>query len=477
MQSLSNTQPPTSQPVISQPGIQFVTKATCVAPGCRSTGRVANDCHHRLCKKHCLGEHTPCGFKSHDQERRALAFIPVPQVTIDPFELTQPKPSIPLAPTPTPYPVDVPSPAFNSGPPTSRTYRVDMPEDMKREWDERAQALLKKREAEEQRRKHLAQVEHSVTVHIWLQDNDSPVAFNVQEITAWPMFTLASQPDVVLHLGGTADLPVERYNLATRTWVRQRLSHALKVRSHEHLLFRLLGVSMCAGLAAICLIASERSDSSLNSLVTATSAMSLDSQSSCDPVYAGASGSDYATPPNGLFSSSIHCGTAPPAIHTAAHTATAVEIQPAPLTSPAQHAFLTTPPTEDLRPPHFVPTFTLAEMDRLWEYGVVHTPENRRPWPAGVYARDMAQAFALIGEMNEGLVTRFQRVFQGRPFVSSTYQAQRYAWLNSTEEERKWITDQPCTPSGLWITCRKELSGWKKISRHRSRGAGNTEGA
>lgn len=126
-----------------------------------------------------------------------------------------------------------------------------------------------------------------------------------------------------------------------------------------------------------------------------------------------------------------------------------------------------------------IPDLPFRELDKLWDLKVVYTPPSMRPWPAGVFARDMARALLFIGDTDsEGtlqgpktLAARFEYVFQGRPFKSATYQAQRVAWVNSTQEQREWIMTRPRTRDGLWTECRKQLTGWKTSGSHK-RGKG-----
>lgn len=111
-----------------------------------------------------------------------------------------------------------------------------------------------------------------------------------------------------------------------------------------------------------------------------------------------------------------------------------------------------------------VSLLTGDSLDLLWDAGYVHlVPEEgiAIPWVERVYARDMAKAFALIGTTKDGLAARFQSVFPGLTFISSSWHRQQHAWRRSTEEERQWVASQPRTPAGLWKTCRRRLSGWK----------------
>lgn len=144
---------------------QFVSTSPCSEAGCRSMQKVATACQHQRCKKHCLERVTPCGFKSHDQERRALALVPVEPLP-DPFRLTHPAPVVPPTP-PTALMLDTPfSTALAPTQPT-RHYRDTMPDEMKREWDRRTRAQVQRSEDEAKRRKNLILVGHTITVHGW----------------------------------------------------------------------------------------------------------------------------------------------------------------------------------------------------------------------------------------------------------------------------------------------------------------------
>ncbi|OJT05655.1 hypothetical protein TRAPUB_3514 [Trametes pubescens] len=150
---------------------------------------------------------------------------------------------------------------------------------------------------------------------------------------------------------------------------------------------------------------------------------------------------------------------------------------------PGCFAFATTqqiaPAVLPILPTPAVPDLPFRELDKLWDLKVVYTPPSMRPWPAGIFAQDMARALLFIGDTDsEGtlqgpktLAARFEYVFQGRPFKSVTYQAQHVVWVNSTQEQCKWIMTRPRTRDGLWTECRKQLTGWKTSGSHK-RGKG-----
>ncbi len=141
---------------------QFATTSPCTEAGCQSMQKIAGACQHRRCKKHCLKRSTPCGFKSHDQERRAMATVPVDALP-DPFRLTHPPPVVP----PTPHLTQATSTQALAPTQPTHQYRDAMPEQMKREWDVRTQAQVQRNEDEARRRRNLVLVNHTITAHGW----------------------------------------------------------------------------------------------------------------------------------------------------------------------------------------------------------------------------------------------------------------------------------------------------------------------
>lgn len=152
------------------------------------------------------------------------------------------------------------------------------------------------------------------------------------------------------------------------------------------------------------------------------------------------------------------------------------------------HATTDTPPVARLPiarlpltaviPPALQPD-PLDDYDCLWQHGVVHTPPLRRsPWPAGIYARDMAMAFIIIGDPaahDATIAQRFEATFPGRQYKYATFQAQRAAWVDSSDEERVHLMQQPRTAQGLWTASRRLLSGWQKRKAHRRHSAEEDE--
>lgn len=345
------------------------------------------------------------------------------------------------------------------------------------------------------------------------QDDKEPLAFNVQGITTFPAFTLSSQGDILSRLGLGPSDSLQRFNLATRTWCYENASTIVMVRSREHLLFRLDGVSTCLKLDEICDItlgskaphwryagrtvpshtsyidprlqappilaptqasltglppSNTRSTWSMSSLVSAASQMSIVSESSAmsidspegsnPPVLAAGPGDSQPAAPSSV------------AVLAAAALPNPVSSDYALPDGSGWHGgVLPAPPPPDFRivfPPMVNPAPS-DNYDDLWRHGVVFTPSAQmKSWPHGIYARDMAMALAIIGDTVAGddrVASRFTLVFQGRPFKYATYQTQRAAWHKSTEEERRWIMERPRTREGLWTVCRKALSGWQQL--------------
>ena len=146
-----------------------------------------------------------------------------------------------------------------------------------------------------------------------------------------------------------------------------------------------------------------------------------------------------------------------------------------PLSTPAQST------------PVLPPASVEDERDLLWQSGTVYVAQRspkseQKAWPHGMYARDMARAFHLIGgskgddpdmikercilcKLGAYMLTvlaRFQRIFPGVPYKHSTYYGQWTGWVNSTEEERKRVAEMSRTRQGLWTVCRKTMSGWRE---------------
>ncbi|KAI0357591.1 hypothetical protein OH77DRAFT_1422470 [Trametes cingulata] len=223
----------------------------------------------------------------------------------------------------------------------------------------------------------------------------------------------------------------------------------------------------------------SRSSDSMMSLVTATSNMSIDSLDSQSSGMSAVSGKGHcvSSPSLALDVNTDLCGDNPQASDSAAPSG-----NPTPAHSP-----LGLTPSLDLSPsalfpPHiarFMPTIppilnsTMPDdLDRLWARGVVYTPPlTRRPWPYGIFARDMGVAMLMLGDataaVDDTLPARFMAIFQGRAFKNATYSAQRLAWFNSPEEQRQWILKQPRTKAGLWTECRRTLKGWQEQPDHK----------
>ncbi|KAH9898582.1 hypothetical protein C8Q73DRAFT_685290 [Cubamyces lactineus] len=510
--------PPFTTAFISfEPAAAKATKATrkCIHNGCNLTN-VAQKCGHRLCKRHCLQQATSCGHSGHDQARQAALTVPVALQAQgnDPFALVHPPPSIPIVPPAPPPSSSPPSTTFPTQvlhqPAPNRDLRVPMSSAFLADWNARTQAQSEKRRAEEQRRKNLALIGQSFSIAVWTKDGCEAQLHTVQGVPTWPTTSLASNIELMGELGLEGVDVVERYYMPSRTWRREQAQAVFKVRTDDTILFRLLGVKACVGFDWLCMKASQRtiqapsstvpqpatlhahpttstlpsfsSEASMHSLVSATSAMSLASLPSSGVPLATQSGSI----PGALTPSSV--------LPTPCTVASICPISPAASPVPQSSLPLSEDtssispllPAEESAPPATIAGLFVQlgldleadleslDLDRLWQLGLVYTPDlepdiKNRPWPAGIFARDMAHAFTLLGDTNDDndqLRKRFQRVFRGRPFKSATYHAQRSAWINSPQEQRDWIMNRPRTVAGLWTKCRKDLDGWKLIPRH-----------
>ncbi|OJT10128.1 hypothetical protein TRAPUB_12527 [Trametes pubescens] len=241
--TLSTTQP--SQPTVS-----------CQEPGCRSAQKPASDCARKRCKKHCLDYPTPCGFKAHDQTRRALAAAPVPP-TQTPFTLSHPAPVIPPRPrqfTPSQPILDpqvsVATQLEDLGS-SSHIQRDVMPEEMKQDWDTAMRERLEKTRAVAERRHNLLMVERTFNVNAWTVDGQHAIESVVQGPPTWPTVKLA-QLRIIRDLGLQDETTVQQFVLSTRSWVNIPLTYKIKVRPKEHILIRRIGVQNCPDFEDVC---------------------------------------------------------------------------------------------------------------------------------------------------------------------------------------------------------------------------------
>ncbi|RPD58650.1 hypothetical protein L227DRAFT_504941 [Lentinus tigrinus ALCF2SS1-6] len=474
----------TANDLLVQP-FRIVNKLVCTGPdGCKSS-MVAAGCTQQWCKRCCLRQLTPCGFRAHDQARMALRTGGA-QGDVDPFQLTQPRPVIPPTPLPlaaiasaaTSATTDGQSPSGDAAVPTPRSFKIPMPTSLQQDWDTRQAAWMSKVRAEEKRRKNLLLLEHTVHVHVWAKNGVSAVVHTIQEIEEWPTFSLATQADLLGEYALEPQHYVWRYNMPSRTWRREKASTAIKVSKDETILFRLDGITNCFGMDEI--IGTLTNDQAQPTICSTAPHVPAGSSSKKRP-------RDETT-----------TGVPPPSA-TIQRLSLAHRILPAvlspPLLSPLMGQWspgfgMLRSPTSPCSPPPPSPTpssasstdsaqmFDLADNSLLgldmmvpsYDFQQFTSPSMTTPaWPEGIYARDMAKAFDMIGEHRNKKVTmqRFETVFQGTPFKSATFYAQRDAWRKSTEAERMWVMEQPRSEKGLWVSCRAELSGWKNRPRHR----------
>jgi hypothetical protein len=115
--------------------------------------------------------------------------------------------------------------------------------------------------------------------------------------------------------------------------------------------------------------------------------------------------------------------------------------------------------------------------DSLWARGRVLVPTGFGSWPAGIYARDMAWAFAKISigrKAGSDVESRFRSVFPGVEYVKPTYQRQLQHWRTSTQAERDAASNMPRNSTGLWNTWRQASSGQQKFDEKQgSKGKGS----
>ncbi|KAI1782617.1 hypothetical protein LXA43DRAFT_905179 [Ganoderma leucocontextum] len=459
--------------------VQVVSRPVCLEPGCQST-QVAQDCRYRRCKKHCVQQGTPCGYRAHNAARNA---IPVTSrqgsagtATLDPFALVPPSPVVPPRPLPTPLHGDSqrPGPAGSSRATENLALLTD--------WDARAKANLEKRQVEEQLHKNRALIDHAIVLHAWLENGHPPKTYNIQGVEPWPTFKATSQASILTGLALRSTNVWERYDIPSRTWRTKNVDTAFVVSKDEHVFVKFQGILNCEGLEELVRHYLEQQSWRGGKFGTTSAAFA----GSLSPSPRKLSLHTSYIPPTTAFSQASYAVHVPSS-SLALSPATSPPCSSSPSSSGSSTPEPPHPPLFDLPPPsnawglglHFPAhnaqatsdSATDFDFDQLWAQGVVYTPpsfDSSKPWPYGIYARDMVKAFAMIGDDKdkEKVGARFSFVFQGRKFKHATYYSQRSAWLESSEAERMTVAQMPREKAALWTNIRKRLSGWRAQPRH-----------
>lgn len=109
------------------------------------------------------------------------------------------------------------------------------------------------------------------------------------------------------------------------------------------------------------------------------------------------------------------------------------------------------PPT----PPSFIrsPSLVASSPRPRFDYDIV-VPNSTKPWPDGMYTKDMAAAFLAVDD--KSLKKTFSRLEDRIKFVlkkpvhRNTWNDQRRRWNAATEEERDIFQNAGRTSEGLW---------------------------
>ncbi|KDR71667.1 hypothetical protein GALMADRAFT_213582 [Galerina marginata CBS 339.88] len=395
------TRIPTKDPTLPQK-INGKGKLECMARGC-SKFVLTMKCGSEMCKDHCVSNG---GCSSHGGGN--LVENTAPNDHTDPWELSRPPPSIPPQPL-------VSSTANNApGPPTSsNTYRRVMSASHELDWKKKKQAQSEVVESRILKTDYEHRYNQQVVVNFWGNDGRDPIIFRDQSIPTWPMYNMATSPNLLKHLALDQHTWLDVYNQSIGMWESQSIDRVFKVTTQAAIFIRRAGVTDCLQFEKL------SQPHALESLTKpsipkhdASEAFDLDSAPQDDP--------DPDTP-------------SPKRVR---HLSLSLS-----LSIPPQKSSLS--------------TFSRRQAD------IIQLPLGCI-WPQGVSAQDISRGFALMDKVRGDQASQFQVVFQGAVYRKATFSRHKHAWIKSTAAEHEVAS----SPSDLsWADWYKSSSGKPKQSR------------
>lgn len=293
------------------------------------------------------------------------------------------------------------------------------------------------------------------------QDGSHPTAIRQQSIQTYPTFNIAQFPNLMAKMQTDAASAIEIWNPRTKAWVMEDVDHSMNIKTLPELLIRFLGVTHCPGFENFI----GEDANTLAPLPINKGKRRLDFNSD----------DDHSSTPSRRRANPIW--QAPPTpfdpqlpLQASGSTSSVMSsIFPSLPSSP----FLFdsdfpwdvdmsdgSPPTSGSDEPYVDSLVT--DYDSLWAQGYVHVPEGK-PWPEGMYARDMAWGLTEIRKDRRDVRARFSKIFPGVTWAKATYYRQVDALFGSTVKEIDQCRKLGRSPTGLWSNWRAHSSGWAKV--------------
>ncbi|KAJ7776464.1 hypothetical protein B0H16DRAFT_1712838 [Mycena metata] len=259
------------------------------------------------------------------------------------------------------------------------------------------EAQEQRKQAEKKRREQDLLYERQVRFCYWGKDGEEPEKLRQQGILLWPRLNLIDYPSLLNKMGLTAADEIYIYDFDGRCWDREDVNHVMEVSTGQVLLIRRLYVVSC-----------PRIDELIEKHMPKHPPISRSLKRHCTDTMETPPSQKKVTrsfSPSPLSSSSSSSPSSSPTRTTSP--------APSPLALMIVSS-LSAPPS----PPPVLP----MNHNILWAQGRVLTPEGGI-WPEGMYARDMATAFRLMGTLGGSVGQRFETVF-GIPFPKGAWYQQ-----------------------------------------------------
>jgi hypothetical protein len=277
------------------------------------------------------------------------------------------------------------------------------------------------------------------TLH--LQNGQPHTTIHQQNILTYPTLNIAQCPTLMTKMDINEGAVVEIWNPRVKQWRLEDVDHSMSIKGQPELLIRLLGVVDCPGHKQ--LIGEEPDNTSHHMVDSGKRRLEVDNTYDSRVLQSRRSAASTRIPSS--FSSDI--SLVPPSPYSLSTASSPLSSMPSSPTfsslglptMPIDYGFetfnhSTASPRPSASPVPSIPP-SIDTYDFLWTLGYVHIPENRSPWPAGMYARDMAWGLTRLGEIRVDVETRFRQVFPGVPWVKATYYRHRDAFFGSTSSE------------------------------------------
>ncbi|KAJ7458809.1 hypothetical protein B0H11DRAFT_2199381 [Mycena galericulata] len=418
---------PPSQPV---PANSQSGKATCAVRTCKRLAG-AKSCTYKMCKQCCENQGKGCRYSGHRLLDAPIASSSIPE-SGDPSALSRPRPM---------FSYQSSSSTIDAGdePLPPKLYKKAMDPDWARKYNANRAEQEKRKIAEEQRRRQDQLFERQVRFCYWSKDGVEPEMFRQQGLASLRL-NMADYPALLKKMGLVTTDEVGIFDFDGRCWDREDVDHVMEVVPQQVILVRCYGVVDCPCLDEYINKYGRKPIAPRRALpTTAPKRRRLSSE---EPLRPSKSARSFSPSSPASRTSSPIPGSS-----------SSLLFSPPSSPSPSSPSPLT-PPSMPVDP------------DLLWQEGRVLAPLGCGVWPEGMYTRDMATAFRLIGSRN--VAERFVEVF-GLSFPKGAWYQQQRAWKYSSQAERDVASQLPRTRDGLWTEWRGKSTGWARVAEDKRR--------